>query len=747
MLSCSQGFNFFVHASTLQSQLGEHVEDGRPTFAHLNYQVLVTECERMVAILDRAIAERYSSGTVQKQHIESLGLGEDPVRVLEARIADLEMTRIALQEQWGQIASRPLPLQRLLEEIPDAPAASEGFLLALCSVFDPAIRQRLALLRDNILLGHVDVGVILQLFAPSAVARLEGRRFFEPEGSLQKHHLVELSYPKDALATDHLLAREVRIPSRVESFVLGRQALDSRVAPFARVEQPFKSLDDVILAEDTRSELVGLLHHLHRTEQEEEGALSGLVRVGRSLVLHIQGAPGTGKTLLIDALAGQMNRPVITVEATKIAAASSSGLSENLERLFFEARQRGAILAVDGAEALFAEGVGAGTAFMRFFETFDGMVMITSVANLGLAVERWIAYRVKLPIPSPELRERLWHQHLPTDMEWSADVDVTALAHPYELTGGQIRNSILLAMNRAMSQGKHPMLTQGILSRSAQDQLRADVGDLGHKAGVHLAMDSLILPKKETAQIQEILDACRVRTHVLSHWGFGKRITTGRGMVLLFSGEPGTGKTLCAEILSSELEIPMFRVSVPRIMSKWVGETEKNIADVFRKAKGSHSMLLFDEADSLFTNRVKVENSVDRFANMETNLLLQEIERFEGVVVLTTNHEKNMDDAFQRRIQFKVSFPFPEADERARIWKALIPPECPTEDLDFSLLGESYELSGGYIKNAILKAAYRAAIEESSITMGHIEQAAEQECKNAGKIFQSIRSSKVESLF
>ena len=158
-------------------------------------------------------------------------------------------------------------------------------------------------------------------------------------------------------------------------------------------------------------------------------------------------------------------------------------------------------------------------------------------------------------------------------------------------------------------------------------------------------------------------------------------------------------------------------------------------------------MLLFDEADSLFTNRVKVENSVDRFANMETNLLLQEIERFEGVVVLTTNHEKNMDDAFQRRIQFKVSFPFPEADERARIWEALIPPECPTRDLDFSLLGESYELSGGYIKNAILKAAYRAAIEDSPITMGHIERAAELECKNAGKIFQSIRSSKVESLF
>ena len=159
-------------------------------------------------------------------------------------------------------------------------------------------------------------------------------------------------------------------------------------------------------------------------------------------------------------------------------------------------------------------------------------------------------------------------------------------------------------------------------------------------------------------------------------------------------------------------------------------------------------MLLFDEADSLFTSRVKVENSVDRFANMETNLLLQEIERFEGVIILTTNHEKNIDEAFQRRIQFKVSFPFPDAEQRARIWKTLVPPECPVdENMDYDLLGESYELSGGYIKNAILKAAYRAAIEEKVMGMDHIEFAAEQECRNAGKIFQSIGRDNVESLF
>ncbi len=716
-------------------------------FQKLNYAYLSLHVERIGSLLDRVLLTSFPPNSTQVEDV-SRRLGS------VGSVEDLDRRLVEITEKIGEARSaslglhgRPFPLDILIREANLSRVAQEGFILALTAVLEPMIRHRLALLRDNILLGHVDVGLVLQLFEGDPIARLDGRRFFEPESALLRNRLVELTYPKDALTTDYLLAREIRIPSRVESFVLGREALDAQVAPYCRYQTPILPLDRVVLPEEQLEELLGLLDHLMEGGSSGSVAREDLVRVGRSLVLHVSGAPGTGKSLLVDAVAARLSRSVLTVECAKLAGADGS-FGEILDRIFFESRQRQAILCFDGAEELLGEGNPRSSTLLRHFEQYEGIVVLASCKNLGLAIERWVAYHMKLQMPTPELRQKIWSLHLPEHMTLDEDVDIPGLAHPYELTGSQIRNGILLAMNRAMSRAGEPRLDQSLLMRSAQDQLRADVSDMADRSGVKVGFEQLILPDEQDAQVKEILDACRIRTFVLTHWGFGKRLSTGRGITLLFSGEPGTGKTLCAEILAAELDIPLFRVSVPRIMSKWVGETEKNLAEVFKKAKGSHSMLLFDEADSLFTSRVKVENSTDRFANMETNLLLQEIERFEGVIILTTNHEENIDEAFQRRIQFKVSFPFPDPSHRAQIWKALLPPECPVEDnLDFDLVGESYELSGGYIKNAMLRAAYRAAIDGSPVSMKHIEDAAEQECRNAGKIFRSISSAKIESLF
>jgi len=192
--------------------------------------------------------------------------------------------------------------------------------------------------------------------------------------------------------------------------------------------------------------------------------------------------------------------------------------------------------------------------------------------------------------------------------------------------------------------------------------------------------------------------------------------------------------------MANQLELQLYQISIPQVMSKYIGETEKNIAEIFQTAKANHAMLLFDEADSLFSSRVKVESSVDKFSNMETNLLLQEIERFEGVIILTTNLDKSIDKAFQRRIQFKVTFPFPEAESRAAIWQLLFPKECPiSDDLDWDMLGKSFEISGGHIKNAVLRAAYKAAVGNKVVDMNVIQFAAEQECKHAGKLFRSFQ--------
>ena len=189
-------------------------------------------------------------------------------------------------------------------------------------------------------------------------------------------------------------------------------------------------------------------------------------------------------------------------------------------------------------------------------------------------------------------------------------------------------------------------------------------------------------------------------------WGFERMLPYGKALSVLFSGPPGTGKTMAASIVARELDLPMYRVNLASIVSKYIGETEKNLEQVFSEAQLAHVVLVFDEADSLFSRRTQVRDSVDRYANLEVNFLLQKMEAFDGVVVLPTNFESSLDEAFKRRIRYKVHFPFPEASVRSELWAAMIPGEADVdEDLDFGTLGEDFELSGGHIKNAVVRAA------------------------------------------
>jgi SpoVK/Ycf46/Vps4 family AAA+-type ATPase len=570
---------------------------------------------------------------------------------------------------------------------------------------------------------------------------MAARAVFEPSGRLIRGKLLELAFPKDALTTEYLLVYELRVPTRVLGYVLGRESIDASVASFARLTLPSLTMDQVVLGAEEKESVVGLRDHYgtYRDDASRMG-LGEVLPVGRSLVLQFSGAPGTGKSLLVRAVATHLSRRLLTVECDKLAV-EERDYAESIDKIFFEARQRGAVLCLDRAEALFSPRNPRAATVFRLLEDHDGIVVVVTsdTQGLDLTLERWVAFHLKMEIPDPELRQKIWHLHLPADAPLSGDVDIAALAQQFEFTGGQIRNAVLIALNRALARGGPVRLDQELLEKSAHAQLRADMDELSHKSSVKLTLEHLVLPKDEIKLVREVLNAAKVRNYVMTHWGFGKRLTTGKGLVALFGGEPGTGKTLAAEIIASELGMPLYRVSIPRVMSKWVGETEKNISNIFSKARASHSVLLFDEADALFTSRVKVESSVDRFANMETNLLLQEIERFEGLCILTTNHEKNIDEAFQRRIQFKIDFPFPDGKQRAKIWKTLIPKECPiSDDIDYELLGENFELSGGYIKNAIVRAAYRAAVVSRPINMRDIEESAEQECKNAGKIFRSL---------
>jgi SpoVK/Ycf46/Vps4 family AAA+-type ATPase len=378
---------------------------------------------------------------------------------------------------------------------------------------------------------------------------------------------------------------------------------------------------------------------------------------------------------------------------------------------------------------------------MRALDRFDGLVVLATATpeRLDPTLDRRVMLRLPLEMPAGALREKLWRQLLLPSVPLAADVDVNHLAKRYELSGGSIRSAVLYAVSKAVARGGASQLTQDDLDTAAQAQLRGDLSNWADRTrNTKLTLDVLVLPADEKSQIEEIIAAGRNRAKVLHTWGFNEKLTTGKGLVVMLSGEPGTGKTLAAEVIGSELNLSLYRVNPAKVVSKFVGETEKNLNEILAQAKSTHSILFFDEADALFSTRVaKVETANDRFVNMETNFLLQQLERYEGIVILATNLETSIDQAFKRRIAYHIVVPFPKPVDRERIWRTLIPSRAPVGNVDYARLGKTFELSGGHIKNAILRAAYIAAQRDCMLDYDLLAEAAERECAAAGKLFQN----------
>jgi SpoVK/Ycf46/Vps4 family AAA+-type ATPase len=251
--------------------------------------------------------------------------------------------------------------------------------------------------------------------------------------------------------------------------------------------------------------------------------------------------------------------------------------------------------------------------------------------------------------------------------------------------------------------------------------------------------EDLVLPPDLMAQLQEAVDRLLLQWRVLDDWGFLRNRSGARGVRLLFAGPPGTGKTLSAEVLAHALDADLLVVDVSRVVSKWIGETEKNLAAVFDAAENSQAVLLLDEADALFAKRTEVSDAHDRYANLETAYLLQRLERFEGLAILATNQRQNIDAAFVRRLEFILTFSEPDRQQRVALWKRHIPGGVPVDqDLNYLELATLYPVVGGVIRNATVAAAFRAAADGMVLRKEHFVHAILREYEKAGKAFPGL---------
>jgi SpoVK/Ycf46/Vps4 family AAA+-type ATPase len=328
--------------------------------------------------------------------------------------------------------------------------------------------------------------------------------------------------------------------------------------------------------------------------------------------------------------------------------------------------------------------------------------------------------RIKFPEPDIQSRAAIWKSLLPKSAPLAPDLDLESLATRFEMTGGYIKNAVLMAVARAIQKNPdQPLITNEILDEAAAGQLVSFATDDMNTSKVRLK--DVVLPEKQLKIVNSILASHRHLPTILRRWKAGGASQEG-GIVALLYGPPGTGKTMCAEAISGEINRPLYIVRTSTILSKYVGESEKNLNEMFQKAKAQQAVLFLDEADSLLGARQQNDQRHDRSL---VNLLLSLIERHKGIVLLATNHADFLDEALRRRITHQIPFERPDENLRKTLWQKLLP--CADElgvDVDVDLLAKQFELSGAEIKVCVLRAATMAAVENAKLSQKMIEEIA-----------------------
>jgi SpoVK/Ycf46/Vps4 family AAA+-type ATPase len=318
------------------------------------------------------------------------------------------------------------------------------------------------------------------------------------------------------------------------------------------------------------------------------------------------------------------------------------------------------------------------------------------------------------------------------------DINAGELAAKFRFTPGQVRDAASAARDLAEWRAPGGEIISIDLYAACRNQTNQKLGSLSTKIDPHYAWEDIVLPPDQLTQLREICNQAKFRHIVFGDWGFERRLSVGKGLNVLFSGPPGTGKTMGAEVIARELALDLYKIDLSQVVSKYIGETEKNLHQVFAEAETSHAILFFDEADALFGKRSEVKDSHDRYANIEIGYLLQKMEEYDGIAILATNLRQNLDEAFVRRIQVIVEFPFPDEEYRRQIWKVTFPREAPVaSDVDFKALGRNLKVAGGNIKNMVVAAAFYAAADGGPIQMKHLLHAARREYTKMGRTWEA----------
>jgi hypothetical protein len=419
---------------------------------------------------------------------------------------------------------------------------------------------------------------------------------------------------------------------------------------------------------------------------------------------------------------------------------SVDGFEETLRRLVRQAMISNTALCLKNADPLLKE-AGLSSKLNKLLQMLQTCIPLTFILghsqwNPTGTDNNFTFVDIGFRHPSGTERRIYWEQQS-RKYSLADNIDLDKFSENFRFTPGQIKSALKLGESISVwNQSENGLMGKEELYNSCYAQSNKKLGTLASRIKALYTMKMLVLPEEQMEQMQEICNQVKYRSLVYEKWGFEKRLSLGKGLNILFSGPPGSGKTMAAEVIANEIGLEIYKIDVSQVVSKYIGETEKNLEQVFTEAETSNAILFFDEADALFGKRSEVKDAHDRYANVEIGYLLQRMEEYNGIVILATNLNQNIDEAFLRRLHFNVTFPFPDKEQRKSIWQGIFPTSAPVDkDLDYDFLADKFVLAGGNIKNIALNAAFYAAHASSSISIRDIMLAAKREYKKLGKTF------------
>ncbi|MDT7578999.1 MAG: hypothetical protein QOK35_263 [Pseudonocardiales bacterium] len=650
---------------------------------------------------------------------------DDDVRAAVAAALDRCSARVLACEQDAAVAGTELRLARLATLFGLTRFEVDVVLTCLAPELDRRYERLYGYLHDDVTRRRPSVDLVLALFVPDVVERVAARARFGPDAPLLRFRLVELGDEPEQPAVT-LLGCTLRLDPRIAAHLLGDDAPDVR-------------LRAVVTTGDVRA--TGL-PEVPAEAQRQLVALAEHAGTGPPLTVHCRGDDGAVRRSAFAAFGAALHRGVLVVDGARVAEGGRDEVALVAALADREARLRHDLLCWDGLDPLLAEDRHADLAALRgVLAGRDETTLVGGAATwepVGAAPgARFL--RVELPAPGAAERERLWRAALGGAAGPALDgtaVDLPGLAATFRLGAGRIADAAVTARNLALARDPgRPTVSAADLRAAARLHSNRDLGRLASRITPRAAWDDLVLPEDRTEQLRDLADQVRHRGTVLGTWGFGDKLALGTGLAVLFAGPPGTGKTMAADVLAHTLGMDLYKIDLSALVSKYIGETEKNLARIFADAATSNAILFFDEADALFGKRSAVRDAHDRYANVEISYLLQRMESYDGVVVLATNLRKNMDDAFVRRLHATIDFPVPGTADRLRIWRQIWPSATPVApDVDLDLLARTVEVPGGNIRNIALAGAYLAAADGGVVTMAHLRRATAREFQKMGKL-------------